>query len=424
MHIQNHNTGIIVSWLKKNFTRMNAVKSYIHREKLLKSRGVSHYVFNERGYVLIIVLITTTLLITITTDFIIASQTNIGYMRKFSKKLKAGYLAKSGIELCKSLLEADKNGEAGSIFPGVNSDKNIDSYHDLWAKEFPEVPIDEGSIKVSITDENSKINLSVLATEFVDKTTYYGITQRFFVNMGLLMDFADIIIDWVDIDDSPFPYGAESSDYYMTLPIPYSAKNAAMDSIDELLMLKKMTPEIFYGMGGGGMGIEEGLVDNNMGDLSLSIEKAFNKNLRKTDSKNVTDKDKSSLINVPIGKEKSRRLSDYFRVHGRREVFNDELNKININTAPFRVISALTEKMTDDVVTEIIKRRLNFPFKSIDDIKDLIKDDSFENLKNNILSVKSIIFKITVIATVMDSAVKITAIYNRDQKKILYWSEE
>ena len=61
------------------------------------------------------------------------------------------------------------------------------------------------------------------------------------------MDYADMIKDWVDIDDSRSPYGAESSDYYLNLEYSYKAKNAAMDSIDELLMLKDMTPEIYYG---------------------------------------------------------------------------------------------------------------------------------------------------------------------------------
>src|SRR5262249_5719734 len=40
--------------------------------------------------------------------------------------------------------------------------------------------------------------------------------------------------------------GAES-DYYQGLPRPYVAKNAPMDAIEELLLIKGVTPELFYG---------------------------------------------------------------------------------------------------------------------------------------------------------------------------------
>ncbi len=396
------------------------------RDKLL-SLGVYRYMVSSGGYVLIIVLLITTLLVSLSGDFLITSQTNIGYIQKFGKRLKALHLAKSGIELGKVILQADKSGTAGSFFPGKSSDKNIDSYKDIWAIDFPEIPFENGTIKIKITDENSKINLSVLANEFVDKTTYYGITQRFFMNMGLPIDFADIIIDWVDIDDASFPYGAESGDYYLSLEDPYPAKNNAMDSIDEMLLLKNMTPEIYYGMGGGNYGIEENLADHNMGDISFSFDmKDIEEKMKEkgeTAGQNIYERDKEESERR-IGKEKSRRLSDYFRVNGKREVYNDELNKININTASYRVLSSLTEEMADDIVTEIISRRLSSPFKSVDEIKDYVDSEAFSNLKSNILSVKSYIFKIESTAKVVDTKITITAIYNRSNKKVLYWSEE
>jgi type II secretory pathway component PulK len=402
-------------------------KNYEERKILLSSLGAYRYIIRSGGYVLIMVLIITTLLVSLSGDFLITSQTNIGYIRKFSKRLQALHLAKSGIELGKVVLQADKDGSAGNFFPGKSTDKNIDSYKDIWAMDFPAIPFENGTIKIKITDENSKINLSILANEFVDKTTYYGITQRFFMNMGLSVDFADIIIDWVDIDDSSFPYGAESGDYYMSLEDPYPAKNKAMDSIDEMLLLKDMTPEIYYGIGGGNSGLENNLVPHNRGDISSHFDLEdmgdMMKELGGTRAKEIeeTDEEKSERS---IGKEKNRRLSDYFRAQGKREVYNDELNKININTASYRVLSSLTDDMTDDIVTAIITQRLASPFKSVDGIKELIGSETFNNLRSNILSVKSYIFKIESTAKVVDTKITITAIYNRSNKKILYWSEE
>ena len=292
---------------------------------------------------------------------------------------------------------------------------------DILAIDFPIVPLEDGYLTIDIFDENSKINLSVLANEVVDKTPYYAITQRFFMNMGFPIDIADTIIDWVDIDDSRFPYGAESSDYYLTLANPYSAKNMEMDSIDELLLIKGITPELFYGMGGGTYGLEENLVDDNKGkrvlDLKLIEEISKGENLEslKDEISNFSD------LAIDIGKEKSRRLSDYFRVNGERADYLSELNKININTASYRVLSALTDNMTDEVVTEIISKRITNPFTSVNDVKDLIDD---ENVINNIISVKSYLFKIVATGNVNRTTVKITGIYYRTGKKFLYWSEE
>ena len=214
---------------------------YYRRKEVLDKSGIYYYLANSSGYVLVIVLLVSSMLVSISTEFLIIAQTNINYTKKFSERLKAYSLAKAGVSLSTFALKVDKMGLASGLLSGKSVDRSIDCYEDLWAMRFPELPLEDGSIKIAISDENSKINLSILANEFVEKTPYYLITQRFFLNMELPMDFADVIIDWIDIDDSRFPYGAESSDYYLTLSNPYNAKNNQMDSIDELLLLKGIT---------------------------------------------------------------------------------------------------------------------------------------------------------------------------------------
>jgi len=361
----------------------------------------------------------TTLLVSVTGDFLVVSHTNIGYVKKFDERLRAAFLAKSGMELANMILKADKKGISGSFLTGKTTDKNIDSYNDIWAINIPSIPIEDGTLHLSITDENSKLNLSVLATEFADEgTPYYGIAERFFINLDLPIDLAHIIRDWVDIDDSRAPYGAESSDYYQTLPLPYKSKNTAMSSIDELFMLKDFTPEIFYGLGGGNFATETNLVDNNKGDTSLDMDKTEDFIQGNTGSKSK-DSNIEDDTPIKIGKEKSRKLSDYFRVYGDRNHLKD-INKININTASYRLISALTDNMTDDIVTELIRRRLQNPFRSVDEIKDLIPE---ETARKN-LTVKSVLFKISSTATFKNTIIRITAYYNRDLRRYLYWCEE
>ncbi|MFC1670788.1 general secretion pathway protein GspK [Spirochaetota bacterium] len=359
-----------------------------------------------------IVLLLTTLLVSLSSEFIVDSQTNIRYLRKFDNSLQAKYLAKTGMKIAEMILKADKSGVTPTMLTGKKTSKNIDSYNDIWALNFPEIETDVGTLKLQISDEQSKINISSLANDFSDPTKYYRIAQQFFLNMGLSMDFTDVIVDWVDIDDSRFSYGAES-DYYTGLTPPYSAKNAPMDSINELLMVKGITPEIYYGLGGGNFGREENLVEHNRGDnkIDLSNIEGILLGLDKSEEEKELRK---------IGKEKSRKLSDYLRVNGHRD-FTNYQNRININTASYRIISALTEKMTDDIVTEIINKRIDQPFNSVSEISKYIDDP---DLRNKYLTVKSSIFKIVSTGKVKETTVKIVTIYNRDYRRYYYWSEE
>jgi len=397
-----------------------AAADYERRGKILLEQGIFRSFTAPSGYVLVVVLLITALLVSVSTEFLITAQTDISYITRFSDRLRAYYIARTGINLGRFILEADKRGMTDGLLP-KNVDKNIDCYQDLWAYELPEIPIENGIVKISISDENAKINLSILSTEFVDRTPYYNIVQRFFMNMGFPIDFADTVIDWVDIDDSRSPYGAETPDYYQSLTPPYKAKNDEMDSINELLLVKGFTPEIFYGLGGGNAGKEHNLVDDNVGRRELNMALLAAMNAKDAAARKAEYESETRNLAIKAGKEKSRRLSDYFRVYGDRSDYLIEVNKFNINTASYRVLSALTDNKTDDIVTELIRRRTVQPFRSVSEVKDLITD---EVTLNNIITVKSFIFRIQAVGRVNGATSKITVYYFRDEKKTFYWSEE
>ncbi len=224
--------------------------------------------------------------------------------------------------------------------------------------------------------------------------------------------------DWVDVDDARFPYGAESADYYMTLPSPYKAKNAEMDSIQEMLLVKLITPEIYYGLGGGNFGRETGLVEDNRGRRidSSTLMKA----LPEGKDAPMPAETRFEDLSLPIGRERSRSLSDYFRVHGERTDFTSELNKININTASFRVLSAISDDMTDDVVAQIIRRRQQQPYTSVDELSDFVTD---ETVRKNVLGVRSYIFQLEITGRVSETKTVIRAFYNRETKKFYSMAE-
>jgi DNA uptake protein ComE-like DNA-binding protein len=63
---------------------------------------------------------------------------------------------------------------------------------------------------------------------------------------GLDAGIADAILDWIDEDDEAREYGAESA-YYSTLEPPYAPKNGPLDTVEELLRVRGVTPEMLFG---------------------------------------------------------------------------------------------------------------------------------------------------------------------------------
>lgn len=61
---------------------------------------------------------------------------------------------------------------------------------------------------------------------------------------GMTPAAAAAIVDWRDADSDESPGGAEES-YYQSLAVPYRCKNAALGSLEELLMVRHVTPEVY-----------------------------------------------------------------------------------------------------------------------------------------------------------------------------------
>ena len=59
-------------------------------------------------------------------------------------------------------------------------------------------------------------------------------------------DIADAILDFVDTDDTAREYGAEG-DYYAALDPPYAPVNGPLQSIEQLLLVRGVTPQLLFG---------------------------------------------------------------------------------------------------------------------------------------------------------------------------------
>jgi type II secretory pathway component PulK len=394
------------------------IKNYNNRKDKLLTNGLASYLNLDKGYVLSIVLVISTLLISISIDFLLSAQVNNNYMKKFRDEAHAQTIAEAGLSFAHTILKADTRGISIPGISGVNKNKSIDTNNDIWAMDFPEMEIGRGSVKIIITDEQSKLNISAVATKYVEQTPFYSVLERFIINMGFPVDYAEAILDWVDDNDVKIGNGAETYDYYSTLPQPYEAANAPFDSIDQLLLIKHFSPEIFYGFAGGNSEEEaedETLVDSNNHSSGLDIMGLISGN----EESEEQDESEEVEEEIPVGKERSRRLSEYFRAHGNSEVFNANINKININTASYRVLLALSDEITEEQVTNLIKRRNEKPFIKADDAKEFIQD---ELIRKNIITTNSSLFRIKSIAYVNNNFITIEAVYDRSANEYYYYS--
>ncbi len=104
--------------------------------------------------------------------------------------------------------------------------------------------IGEG-VRHGLEDESSKINLHWVMQ--IDKE-YPGMGRIILTRLPGIDDMlADTILDWMDEDDDPREFGAER-DYYELLDPPYTPRNAVPESIDELLLVDGVTPQLLYGI--------------------------------------------------------------------------------------------------------------------------------------------------------------------------------
>jgi type II secretory pathway component PulK len=97
--------------------------------------------------------------------------------------------------------------------------------------------------RFGVVDEGGKLNInSLIALDSTGEQLYAALMKL----PNMTEDVANAIVDWVDTNDDERANGAEST-YYQSLPNPYRTKNGPLNSLDELLFVKGVTPELLYG---------------------------------------------------------------------------------------------------------------------------------------------------------------------------------
>ena len=258
----------------------------------------------EKGFALVIALIVTALLVALLAEFVNEVYVDTSHSHNFVAAQQAGILAESGVAGGIKLLQVSSTLRLGEQYS---------SLLEPWAKP-QKFDTDDGTVTVTIEEETGKLNLNTATSANGTANVYTQMFSRLLTRLKLSADLSDALLDWVDENETPHPGGAESS-YYGTLKPPYPAKNARLETVGELALVKGFTPEALT------------------------------------------------------------KLTPCVTVYG--NVSDAEFaGKINVNTAPKEVLASLDDRMTDDLIDRILDYRKTRPIKGMADFNSIAGIDA------------------------------------------------
>jgi general secretion pathway protein K len=109
---------------------------------------------------------------------------------------------------------------------------STDHLGENWAMGLPTLPVEGGTIRVSIEDAQGRFNLNS-----VGNPASLQVLSRLLQVLRLDPQLANAVLDWIDTDSVASAGGAEDVDY-LNLNPPYRAANRPMASVDELRLVR------------------------------------------------------------------------------------------------------------------------------------------------------------------------------------------
>jgi len=254
--------------------------------------------------------------------FAYSMRTEVNITRNFKEATQAYYIAHSG--LVRSVVEmlrhtANKKNQENGIEVAENR---------VWRVnvDIPPQGFGTGEFTVRIDNTAGLIDLNAAGEKLL----------RLMVNTFDIEDrekdvIVDSILDWRDSDDFHRLNGAENK-YYRSLANPYDCKNAPFDTVEELLLVRGMSPELF------------------------------------------TKSLKSIITIIPDSKAN-------FSGKGRSSRSGAGANggQININAAPQSLLEALLQ-ITPQQVQSLLDYRADRDFGSVSEVRDLIGTETFSRI--------------------------------------------
>lgn len=168
-----------------------------------------------------------------------------------NRQIQTHELATSGIDSTAELLETTGHSQSVTDFAGVvvaATGSRVSRYSIL-----PEFPDSQTDVSFGLRDESSFLNINSLPLELSKQVES---RRRLTEIPGITNEIADAILDWMDADDEPSEFGAESS-WYLTREEPYLPRQGRFLHLEELLAVRGVTEQLFRGEDRNGNGIRD-----------------------------------------------------------------------------------------------------------------------------------------------------------------------
>jgi type II secretory pathway component PulK len=245
----------------------------------------------------------------------------------------------------------------------------------------------EQGFRYGVVDEGGKINLNVLLE--LDRGAGELGVQLLMGLPGMDEGLANAIMDWLDEDDEPRENGGAESEVYLSMDPPYMCKNGPFDSLEELLLVQGMTPELLYGS------------DRNRNGIIDPDEQDFGDNLG---------------------------LSAYLTVYSRSVNADPEGNqRINLNNADLMMLYeelAMLE-LPDDMISFILATRL-YGTQNSSDTTGTNSDANLEEIdakiEEDMLKAVTRLRRVRSVWDLVGRQVTVTVGSGRMQKRIVFQS--
>ena len=197
------------------------------------------------GIAMIIVMLVIFVLSILAAGFAFSMKVEVKLALNSNNDPEIEWLGRSGIELAKYVLAQQSR---------VPNEGNFEALNQKWAggtstntllsdTSLENVELGGGRFTVKITDLERKFNINIADEQVIQQALIL-----IGVDAGSFPTIVSSIQDWIDQDDNERINGAES-DFYLSLNPPHSAKNGLIDDLSELLLIKGIAPELYWGNG-------------------------------------------------------------------------------------------------------------------------------------------------------------------------------
>ena len=206
----------------------------------------------EKGIALVIVMLVIVVLAVLAGGFAYSMKVETRLARNTSFDADFENLGRSGVEYARWILSEQLRDPSPELKAYTGRQQKwaggpANTNEPLVHVSLEDNELHPGKFSLYMEDMESKFNLSVIRDE-----RFMPVLQRALEMIGSdpiqTSEIVESYLDWVDPDDNKRTQGAETPYYLNFKPdAPYVAKNGLMDDVSEFLMIKGMTPEVYFG---------------------------------------------------------------------------------------------------------------------------------------------------------------------------------